>query len=508
MKELRPIAMRLELKQGNNQCKLINDSYSLDIDSLRIALDFLNQQDEHSKKTVILSDILESGQSATSLYNNIASLLIQKKVNRFIGIGQELTNHKKLFNLIQEHHFYQSTEDFIDNFNMNEFNNEIILLKGARVFQFEKINLLLEHKIHDTVLEINLNALRSNLKTYRKKVQQQVKIMAMVKAFSYGSGSFEISNLLQQEGVDYLAVAYADEGVELRKAGIQLPIMVMNASELSFENIINYQLEPELFSFGITHSFINFLKQRQISNYPIHIKLDTGMHRLGFTEEDLEDLCKIFTQHNYLNVKSVFSHLVGSDDAQHDDYTKYQAELFSKMTDFIQDKIHYQLIKHLSNTSAIYRHPNLQFDMVRLGIGLYGVDKNLKLENVTTLKTTISQIKNLKKGETVGYNRMGVLQRDSRIATVRIGYADGYPRILSNGAGKMLINQKRANVIGNICMDMTMLDVTNIEAEEGDEVIVFGEGLPVSELANWAGTIPYEILTNISQRVKRVYFEE
>lgn len=508
MNELRPIAMRLELKQGNNQCKIINDSYSVDIDSLRIALDFLNQQDEHSKKTIILSDVLESGQSSTSLYNNIASLLIQKKIKRFIGIGKELSNHKALFSSISQSHFFNTTEDFINNFNVNEFNNEIILLKGARVFQFEKINLLLEHKIHDTVLEINLNALRANLKTYRKKVHQQVKIMAMVKAFSYGSGSFEISNLLQQEGVDYLAVAYADEGVELRKAGIQLPIMVMNASELSFENIINYQLEPELFSFGITHSFIDFLKQREISNYPVHIKLDTGMHRLGFIEEDLNDLCKILTQHNYLVVKSVFSHLVGSDDSQQDEYTKYQADLFTKMTNFIQEKIQYQFLKHLANTSAIHRHPNLQFDMVRLGIGLYGVDKNLELENVTTLKTTISQIKNLKKGDTVGYNRMGVLHRDSRIATVRIGYADGYPRVLSNGRGKMLIHQKWANVIGNICMDMTIIDVTDIKAEEGDEVIVFGEGLSVFELANWAGTIPYEILTNISQRVKRVYFEE
>jgi alanine racemase len=332
--------------------------------------------------------------------------------------------------------------------------------------------------------------------------------MAMVKAFSYGSGSFEISNLLQQEGVDYLAVAYADEGVELRKAGIQLPIMVMNASELSFENIINYQLEPELFSFDITHSFIDFLKQRNISKYPVHIKLDTGMHRLGFIEEDLNQLSNILSQHNYLIVKSVFSHLVGSDDSKHDEYTKFQADLFTKMTDFIEGKIQYRFIKHLSNTSAIHRHPNLQYDMVRLGIGLYGVDKNLKLENVTTLKTTISQIKNLKKGQTVGYNRMGVLQRDSRIATVRIGYADGYPRNLSNGTGKMLINHKWANVIGNICMDMTMLDVTDIDAEAGDEVIVFGEGLPVTDLANWAGTIPYEILTNISQRVKRIYFEE
>jgi len=508
LNELRPIAMRLELKQGNNHCKVINDSYSLDIDSLRIALDFLNQQEEHSKKTVILSDILESGQSATSLYNNIASLLIQKKIKRFIGIGQELTNHKKLFNLIPENHFYQTTEDFINNFNKNEFNNEIILLKGARVFQFEKINLMLEHKIHDTVLEINLNALRSNLKTYRKKVHQQVKIMAMVKAFSYGSGSFEISNLLQQEGVDYLAVAYTDEGVELRKAGIQLPIMVMNTSELSFENILNYQLEPELFSFDITHSFIDFLKQRNISKYPVHLKLDTGMHRLGFIEEDLNELSNILSQHNYLIVKSVFSHLVGSDDSKHDEYTKCQADLFSKMTDLIEDKIQYRFIKHLSNTSAIHRQPQLQYDMVRLGIGLYGVDKNLKLENVTTLKTTISQIKNLKKGETVGYNRMGVLQRDSRIATVRIGYADGYPRNLSNGTGRMLINHKWANVIGNICMDMTMLDVTDIDAEAGDEVIVFGEGLSVTDLANWAATIPYEILTNISQRVKRVYFEE
>ncbi len=508
MKNLRPIAMRLELKQGNHQCKIINDSYSADIDSLKIALDFLSQQDAHAKKTVIISDILQSGISNEQLYKNIAGLIANKKVNRFIGIGHDVSAFQHEFHAIPEKHFFASTAAFLNDVHQQKFHDEIILLKGARVFQFEKINAVLEQKIHDTVLEINLNALRNNLKIYRQQLNKDVKLMAMVKAFSYGSGSAEIANLLQQEGVEYLAVAYTDEGVELRKAGIRLPIMVMNATNMSFDNLIQYQLEPEIYSLSILTAFKNYIAQHNISAYPIHLKVDTGMHRLGFVKEEISQLVSMLTNQEALNVKSVFSHLVGSDSKTHDDYTAYQGVLFTEMSDRIEQAIGYKFIRHIANTSAIHRHPQFQFDMVRLGIGLYGVDQQLDLQNVTTLKTTIAQIKNLKQGDTVGYGRAGVLKRDSSVATVRIGYADGYPRVLGNGNGKMLLNGQLVPVIGNVCMDMTMLDITDVPAVEGDEVIVFGENLAVSDLANWAATIPYEILTNISQRVKRVYFEE
>jgi alanine racemase len=332
--------------------------------------------------------------------------------------------------------------------------------------------------------------------------------MAMVKAFSYGSGSVEIASVLQQEGVDYLSVAYTDEAVELRKGGVHLPIMVMNANEVDFDNIVRYQLEPEIYSFRILQSFSQHLEANNLSHYPIHIKLDTGMHRLGFMSNEIPTLCEKLIETNAFEIKSVFSHLVASENPEQDNFTKQQASQFEEMCLQIQKVTKNNFIKHIANTSAIHRHKDLQFDMVRLGIGLYGVDANLSLHNVTTLKSTIAQIKNIKKGETVGYGRRGVLNQDSVIATIRIGYADGFPRSFGNGNGKMLVNDKMAPVIGNVCMDMTMLDITGIDAAEGDEVIVFGETLPVSQIAVWANTIPYEILTNISQRVKRVYYEE
>ena len=506
--QLRPVEMRLELKEGINNCSIINDSYSADLNSLSIALDFLAQQQQHSKRTVILSDVLQSGQSADQLYKSIAAILSQKELNRFIGIGTQLSEHAAAFEKIKNKTFFDSTEEFLKNIASLHFNDETILLKGARVFRFEKIGHALEQKLHETVMEINLNALRNNLKQYSQLLNKDVKLMAMVKAFSYGSGSYEIASLLQHANVDYLAVAYADEGVALRKSGIRLPIMVMNAEEAGFNNIIQYKLEPELYSLNILQSFERFLQQHHINHYPVHIKLDTGMHRLGFIGTDIETLCKILSGSSQFKILSVFSHLVASDEKEHDAFTNMQADSFLKMTGQIEKTIGYSFLKHIANTSAIHRHPALQFDMVRLGIGLYGVDANLKLQNVTTLKTTISQIKHVKKGESVGYSRKGIVNRDSVIATVRIGYADGYPRILGNGNGKMLLNDQLVPVIGNVCMDMTMLDITGIDAGEGDEVIVFGEKLPVTKIAGWAGTIPYEILTNISQRVKRVYYEE
>ncbi len=512
MLQLKPVEMRLELKEGINNCSVINDSYSADLTSLSIALDFLQQQQQHPKRTVIVSDILQSGKTGPQLYAEMAGILQQKNINRFIGIGTEISKYQACFNNIADTVFFKDTAEFVRFFSTLHFYNETILLKGARVFEFEQISHLLEQKTHQTVLEINLNAVTHNLKAYQQLLSPGVKLMAMVKAFSYGSGSFEIANLLQFHKVDYLAVAYADEGVELRKAGITLPVMVMNAETATFDMLVQYNLEPELYSFSILHAFEKYLQQNAITNYPVHIKLDTGMHRLGFEPAETEKLAQHIKQSTQFKVQSVFSHLAASDSKAHDKFTQQQAALFLKACDELQAQLPYPFIKHIANTSAIHRHKNLQFDMVRLGIGLYGADSNESiqrhLKNVSTLKTTISQIKKIKKGESVGYSRKGIAEKNSTIATVRIGYADGYPRNLSNGTGSMFVNGKLAPVIGNVCMDMTMLDITGIDANEGDDVIVFGEQLRVTQLAQWAGTIAYEILTGISQRVKRVYYEE
>jgi Alr-MurF fusion protein len=512
MQSLRPLAMRLELKQGINNCSIINDGYSADLQSLGISLDFLAQQNKHEKRTIILSDVLQTGSEANNLYKQIAQALASKNIYQLIGIGTEISTQAETFSSIQLKSFYPTTEAFLQQIQQHNFNNEVILLKGARIFRFEEISKALEQKTHETRLEINLNALRHNLKVYKHLLLPTTKIMAMVKAFSYGSGSFEIANLLQHSGVDYLAVAYVDEGVELRNAGIDLPIMVLNTEASSFENIIKHNIEPEIYSFNILLSFINFLIEKEIKHFPVHIKIDTGMHRLGFEKDEIEKICNLLQIFDEIKIVSVFSHLAASDAANFDAFTKQQNELFIEAANKIEKAIGYTFLKHIANSSAIYRHPLMQYDMIRLGIGLYGVDATPqiqhRLQHVTTLKTTISQIKHLQKGETIGYSRKGVALQDTRTATVRIGYADGYPRSLSNGKGKMFINGNPAPVIGNICMDMTMLDITGIDAREGDEVIVFGEEPTVTNVADWADTISYEILTNISQRVKRVYFEE
>ncbi|MEO7264338.1 MAG: alanine racemase, partial [Ferruginibacter sp.] len=512
MRHLRQVEMRLELKEGIQHCSIINDSYSADINSLSIALDFLGQHPLHKKHTLILSDLLQAGQPSGQLYKTIANILARKKLFRFIGIGQQISAHSDLFFGMDEIHFFNTTEELLYAIPALQFKDETILLKGARTFQFEKISQVLEQKNHETVLEINLNALRHNLLLYKKMLSPGVKLMAMVKAFSYGSGSFQVASLLQHEAVDYLAVAYADEAVELRRAGIHLPIMVMNTEAKAFENIITNNLQPELYSFNMLYAFKNYLLQQGIKHYPVHIKLDTGMHRLGFEENDMVKLGKEISGDDILYIVSVFSHLVASDDVLQDEYTIQQWNLFTSMADDIEKICGYKFIRHIANTSAIHRHPGMQMNMVRLGIGLYGINSDgvmqAKLQNVTTLKTTISQIKQVKKGESVGYGRNAILEKDSVIATVRIGYADGYPRKMGNGNGKMLINGTLAPVVGNVCMDMTMIDVTGIPVNEEDELIVFGELLPVTKLAAWASTIPYEMLTNISQRVKRVYYEE
>lgn len=507
------IAMRLEMKEGINQCSIINDSYSSDLYSLGIALDFLNQQKQHKTHTLILSDILQSGMEPQKLYSQVSALLQQKNVDCFVGIGPDIFSRKEQFSSIKNKSFFRSTEEFLNNLFLSSFSNETILIKGARSFEFEKITHLLEQKVHQTVLSINLNSIVHNLKKYKEKLQPQTKIMAMVKAFSYGSGSYEIASVLEFNKVDYLAVAYADEGVELRKAGITLPIMVMNIDNSTFDFILNYNLEPEIFSFALLNDFTSYLKKSEIEDYPVHLKIDTGMHRLGFMENEIDLLCNKIASNHSIKVKSVFSHLAASEDPKQDDFTSHQFSVFKDSCAKIEKALGYSFLRHIDNTSGISRHPELQMDMVRLGIGLYGIDGNMRmqkqLKNVSTLTTTISQIKKISSGETVGYGRMGKVEKDSTIAIVRIGYADGYSRSLGNGKGKMLVKNKLVPVIGNVCMDMTMLDVSSIKnLKEGDEVIVFGESLSLQMLSSWAQTIPYEIMTGISARVKRIYYEE
>jgi len=514
MQKLAHIAMRLELMKGINNCTIINDSYNSDVSSFTIALDFLAQQNQHEHKTVILSDILQSGRD-NELYDEVAELLKQKKIKRLIGIGDSIFRNKSVFRLNRklDSTFYKTTDEFLNAIDTSSFENESILIKGARKYEFEKIAKRLEERIHQTVMEINLNALVQNLNTYRSLLKKETKIMAMVKAFSYGSGSFEVANKLQYEGIDYLAVAYTDEGILLRKNGIELPIMVMNADDNTFDLLIEWNLEPEIYNMRSLLKILQTVQHADKILYPIHIKLDTGMHRLGFEEEELDSLIEILLTHNELKVASVFSHLSGSEEAELDQFTKMQAAQFKNMTTRLIEKLGYPFLMHLCNSSGIVRHPELHFDMVRLGLGLYGFDSssklNKQLKNVSRLKTIISQVKHVPVSETVGYNRKGILNRDTIIGTVCVGYADGIPRRLGNGVGRMLINGKTAPIIGNVCMDMCMLDITDIpDATEGETVIVFGEELPVTELAKWANTIPYEILTGISQRVKRVYYEE
>jgi Alr-MurF fusion protein len=510
---LYPLAMRLELRQGINNCTLINDSYSNDLDSLSIALAFQHQQKQHQVRSVILSDILQSGKKPHTLYAAVAKLLKENNIDRVYAIGPEISAHRQEFQFLKDTYFFESTTAFLDHVSSKQFHDETVLIKGARSFQFEKISQFLEQKVHQTVLTINLNALVYNLKKYKEKLLPGTKIMAMVKAFSYGSGSYEIASVLEYNKVDYLAVAYADEGVELRRSGITLPVMVMNTDSSTFDAIINYNLEPEIFSFGLFHEFNAWLKEAGIEKYPVHLKIDTGMHRLGFMEEEVPLLCQLLAENTRMKVKSVFSHLAASESKKEDAFTRQQFAIFKNCCSQISKVLPYSFDQHIDNTSGISRHPEMQLSMVRLGIGLYGLDGNKamqkQLKNVSTLTTTISQIKRLKAGETVGYGRAGKVSKDATIAVVRIGYADGYSRALGNGRGKMLVADRLVPVVGNVCMDMTMLDISGVKGvSEGDEVVVFGESLPLNDVATAAETIAYEIMTGISQRVKRVYYEE
>ncbi|MFA6059563.1 MAG: bifunctional UDP-N-acetylmuramoyl-tripeptide:D-alanyl-D-alanine ligase/alanine racemase [Taibaiella sp.] len=515
MEKLHAVAMRLELLHGMDNCTIINDTYNSDLTSLHIALDFLEQQKQHPRRTVILSDMLQIGKPDGDLYDEVAELVSQKSIYRIICIGPALSKNKAAFRKYKKIRsiFFKSTEEFLKKLHLITFENEAILLKGARTFRFEHIEKLLEQKIHKTELEINLSAIQHNLNAYRSLLPQGIKTMAMVKAYSYGSGSYEIANLLQYAGIDYLTVAYVDEGVALRKAGITAPIMVMSPEAGAFDRMISWKLEPEIFSIDSLNKFTEIANTLNATNYPVHIKLDTGMHRLGFMEHEIDGLLEVLKTNKAGKVVSIFSHLAGSDTADFDGFTKEQAASFSKMSNKIMAALDHKPLLHLVNSSGITRHPELYYDMVRLGIGMYGFDGSDKIQNqlqhIGTLKTTIAQIKELPAGDTVGYSRKGKLDRPSRIATVSIGYADGYFRDFGNGNAHMLVHGQPAKVLGSVCMDMCMLDVTDIEhAKVGDEVIVFGKELPVSQLAEWAKTIPYEILTSISQRVNRIYVNE
>jgi len=513
MLQLNPIAMRLELKEGINNCSIINDSYNSDINSLAIALDFLNQQKQHTKKTLILSDILQSGKSDMDLYQEISFLLEEKNVDRLIGIGPAISRMRDQFSL--ESLFFLTTEEFLNHFPFTNFQSENILLKGARFFEFEQISKALQQKSHQTVLEINLDALVDNLNYFKLKLKPETKMMIMVKAFSYGNGSFEIANIMQYFRADYLAVAYADEGVELRKSGINLPIMVMSPDEQSFDSILKYDLEPEIYSFAILDKLEESIKKNILpKNKPvkIHIKLDTGMHRLGFEKNDIDQLINRLKANNQIYTTSIFTHLAASDNPRFDEFTHDQVAILNQVYEKLQAHCDHPILKHALNSAGISRFPEYQLDMVRLGIGLYGLspspEEERNLQNIGSLKTSITQIKHLKSGESVGYNRAYLCKEDKTIGIIPIGYADGLNRLLGDEKSTVLVQGIKVPIIGNVCMDMCMIDLSDTTAQEGDEVIVFNTQQHIRELANAAQTIPYEILSGISRRVKRIYFKE
>ncbi|MFC6996786.1 bifunctional UDP-N-acetylmuramoyl-tripeptide:D-alanyl-D-alanine ligase/alanine racemase [Rufibacter roseus] len=506
-----PVAMRLERKEAINGCYVIDDTYNNDVAGLRIALDVLAHQSRHGRKTLILSDLLEAGVEEEALYRQVAQEVSSRGVDRVIGIGDIISRHQELFPAGSE--FYLGTDSFLGQLRPETFRQETILVKGARVFEFEKIVAALQQQVHGTVLEVNLDALVHNLNYYRSKVPASTKIMVMVKAFAYGAGSYEIANLLQFHRVDYLAVAYADEGIALREHGITLPIMVMNPSPDSFLKMEQFNLEPEIYSPDLLHRFLDYFPENSAKTPLIHLKLDTGMHRLGFDVAELEEALEVLAQVPHVRVQSVFSHLAGADEALYNDFSRSQMQQFTQMAARVEEVLGYKVIKHILNSAGIVRFgQEAAFDMVRLGIGLYGVESSgteqSGLLTVGRLKTTVSQVKQIKAGDTVGYSRKGIAETAKQTATIAIGYADGYDRRFSNGIGEVLINGHRAPIIGNVCMDMCMVDVTGLDVRAGDEVVVFGEGLPLTELATRIGTIPYELLTNVSTRVKRVFYNE
>ncbi|MBQ8157996.1 MAG: bifunctional UDP-N-acetylmuramoyl-tripeptide:D-alanyl-D-alanine ligase/alanine racemase [Prevotella sp.] len=516
---LEPVAMRLEVKQGQRGLTLINDSYNSDINSLDIALDFMNRRGEE-KKTLILSDIYQSGETPTSLYRQVSDHCIQRGVDTFIGIGEVISQQQELIK-VEKKYFFPNVEQFTQSEVFRNMHDEMILLKGSRNFGFEHITELLEQKVHETILEVNLQAVVDNLNHFRKFLKPETKMVCMIKADGYGAGAIEIAKTLQNNRVDYLAVAVADEGVALRKAGITANIMVMNPEMTSFKTLFDYDLEPEVYSFRLMDALIKVARQEGITGWPVHIKLDTGMHRLGFNVEsgEIDELIERLKHQTAIIPRSVFSHFVGSDSDDFDTFSTQQFELFQKGSQQLQAAFSHHILRHMDNSAGIEHFPERQMDMCRLGIGLYGVEPYLSekpkgraatdpLKTVSTLKTTILQMRKVKAGDSIGYSRRTVLDRDSMIAAIPIGYADGLNRRLGNRTGYCLVNGQKAPYVGNICMDVAMIDVTGIDCQEGDTAIIFGEDLPVTVLSDLLGTISYEVLTGVSNRVKRIYFQD
>ena len=512
MARLEPIAMRLEVKDGQRGLTLINDSYNSDVNSLDIALDFMNRRPEQEGKckTLILSDIYQTGETPAELYREVSDLLRKRGIDRFVGIGPEIMAQAALFTVGQKW-FFANVDDFLQSSVFHNMHDEIVLLKGARPFGFERISELLEQKVHETILEVDLNAVVENLNHYRSFMKPETKIVCMIKADAYGAGAVEIAKTLQDHRVDYLAVAVADEGVTLRKAGITQNIIVMNPEMSSFKTLFDYDLEPEVYSFRLMDALIQAARKEGITGWPVHLKLDTGMHRLGFDpRHDIDKLIDRLKHQTAIIPRSVFSHFVGSDNDDFDNFSAHQFELFDEGSKKIQAAFSHKILRHMDNSAGIEHFPERQMDMCRLGIGLYGVDPRTNgiLSTVSTLKTTILQLRNVPKEETVGYSRKGKLERDSVIAAIPIGYADGLNRKLGNRHCYCLVNGQKAEYVGNICMDVAMIDVTDIPCQEGDSVEIFGKNLPVTVLSDVLETIPYEVLTSVSNRVKRVYYQD
>ncbi|WP_455784801.1 bifunctional UDP-N-acetylmuramoyl-tripeptide:D-alanyl-D-alanine ligase/alanine racemase [Butyricimonas faecihominis] len=505
VQQLSAIAMRMEIKDGINNCTLVNDYYNSDPSSFQLALNILATQDASKERVVILSDFMDTGKAGDDLYPSIAETLRQANISLFIGIGKHLSEHRHDFSANSR--FYEDTEHFLRQEERDNFNNQIILIKGARAFQFEYIAGFLQKQSHSTILEVDLDAMVHNLNHFRSLTDAHIAVM--VKAFSYGSGSREIASLLQYHRVDYLMVAFADEGIELRAAGITIPIAVMNPEREAFDNMIMFNLEPEIYALDILEDFNRALNKHGIKRFPVHIKLNTGMNRSGFDEQDIPQLLEFFQTERSVYIRSMFSHLAGSDETVHDEFTLGQIHLFERMTERIQAQFNYKIWRHILNSAGIERFPQYHFDMVRLGIGLHGISAtHANLQPVSSFKTYISSIREVPEGQSIGYGRKSYTTRPSRIAVIPVGYADGLNRHLSNRVGNVFIKGKRVPIIGNICMDTCMIDVTDTNAAIGDEVEIFGKHILVTELSEQLGTIPYEILTGISHRVKRVYYKE
>ena len=512
MPKLEPVAMRLEVKEGQRGCLLINDSYNSDINSLDIALDFMQRRESAGSltKTLILSDIFQTGTTSDKLYAQVSDLAVKRGINKFIGIGPELSAQADRIQ-IADKQFFADVNHFLSSDAFAALHHELILLKGARPFGFDQITEQLEQKVHETILEVNLNAVVENLNYYRSFLKPETKMVCMIKADGYGAGAVEIARTLQDHRVDYLAVAVADEGVTLRKAGITANIMIMNPEMTAFKTMFDYDLEPEVYSFRLLDALIKAARKEGITGWSVHIKLDTGMHRLGFDPvDDMDELIDRLKHQNAVIPRSVFSHFVGSDSDDFDSFSAQQFALFEEGSNKLQSAFSHKILRHIDNSAGIEHFPERQLDMCRLGLGLYGIDSrdNRILNTVSTLKTTILQMHHVPAGETVGYSRKGKLDRDSVIAAIPIGYADGLNRHLGNRRGYCLVNGQKAPYVGNICMDVAMIDVTDIPCQEGDQVEIFGEHLPVTVLSDAIDTIPYEVLTGVSNRVKRVYFQD